>query len=97
MWMRGFTKPRADGLIDHALEAAAVDRELRNVVAGIEAARFAPDLLAETVGVGWRRRRALSPRPRTLSGTQNVRRDPLQISLFFSRKQGDFQEKQGGD
>jgi hypothetical protein len=30
----------------------------------------------------------------------NVRRDPLacaQISLFFSRKQGDFQEKQGGD
>src|ERR1700722_8880526 len=28
-----------------------MDRELRNVVAGIEAARLAPDLLAEAIGI----------------------------------------------
>ena len=33
-------------LMDHALQAAAVDGELRHVVAGIEPALFVPDLLA---------------------------------------------------
>jgi len=46
-----FAKPRADRLIDHALQAAAMDGKLRHVVAGIEPARLAPDLLAEAVGV----------------------------------------------
>src|SRR5271155_4004264 len=44
-------EPRADRLIDHALQTAAMDGKLRYVVAGIEPARFAPDLLAEAVGV----------------------------------------------
>src|SRR5262245_36252180 len=44
-------EPRARGLIDHALQAAAMNRELRHVVARLEAARLAPHLLAETVGV----------------------------------------------
>ena len=46
-----FAEPRAHRLVDHALQAAAMDRELRHVVAGVEAARLAPDLLAEAVGV----------------------------------------------
>ena len=44
-------EPRARRLIDHALQLAAMDRELRHVVAGIEPARLAPDLLAEAVQV----------------------------------------------
>ena len=44
-------EPRAHRLEDHALQPAAMDRELRHVVAGVEAARLAPDLLAEPVGV----------------------------------------------
>ena len=51
MWMRDFAEPRPHRLVDHALQPAAMDRELRNVVAGVEAARLAPDLLAEAVGV----------------------------------------------
>src|SRR5262245_52780802 len=39
-------QPLDHGLMDDALQAAAVDRELRNVVAGIEAALLVPDLLA---------------------------------------------------
>src|SRR4029453_18172445 len=35
----------------HALQLAAVDRELRHLVAGLHPARLAPDLLAEAVGV----------------------------------------------
>ena len=44
-------EPRARRLIDHSLQPAAMDRELRHVVAGIEPARLAPDLLAEAVQV----------------------------------------------
>jgi hypothetical protein len=39
------------GLPQHGVQAAAVDGELGHFVAGEEAARFAPDLLAEVVGV----------------------------------------------
>ena len=46
-----FAEPRTHRLVDHALQPAAMDRELRHVVAGIDAARLAPDLLAEAVGV----------------------------------------------
>ena len=46
-----FAEPRAHRLMDHALQPAAMDRELRHVVAGVDAARLAPDLLAEAVGV----------------------------------------------
>src|SRR6516162_2709067 len=47
----GVAEPLAHRLIDDALQVAAMDRELRHVIAGVEAARLAPDLLAETVGV----------------------------------------------
>ena len=40
------TQPLDHGLMDDALQAAAVDRELRHVVAGIQAALLVPDLLA---------------------------------------------------
>ena len=46
-----FAEPRPHRLVDHRLQAAAVDGELRHVVAGVDAARLAPDLLAEAVGV----------------------------------------------
>src|SRR6185436_12790432 len=46
-----FAEPRAHRLIDHALQAAAVNGELRHIIAGIEPARLAPDLLTEPVGV----------------------------------------------
>ena len=46
-----FAEPRPRRLIDHAVQAAAMDRELRHVVAGVEPARLAPDLLAEAVHV----------------------------------------------
>ena len=46
-----FAEPRAHRLMDHALQPAAMDGELRHVVAGVDAARLAPDLLAEAVGV----------------------------------------------
>ena len=44
-------EPRAHRLVNHALKPAAMDRELRDVIAGIEPARLAPYLLSETVGV----------------------------------------------
>src|ERR1700677_3372173 len=44
-------EPGADCLIDDALEPAAMDGELRDVVAGIEPTRLAPDLLPEPIGV----------------------------------------------
>src|SRR5882672_6552574 len=37
--------------MDHALQAAAMNRELRHVVAGIEAARLAPDFLAMAIEI----------------------------------------------
>src|SRR5262249_40359005 len=46
-----FAQARPHRLVDHRLQAAAMDGELRHVVAGIDAARLAPDLLAEAVGV----------------------------------------------
>ena len=39
-------QPLDHGLMDDALQPPAVDRELRHVVAGIEAALLVPDLLA---------------------------------------------------
>src|SRR3954447_9768514 len=47
-----FAEPRARRLVNHALQAPSMDRELRHVVAGIEPARFAPNLLPEAIGVG---------------------------------------------
>ena len=47
----GLAEPRADRLVNHALKSAAMNRELRNIVAGIEPARLAPNLLAETIGI----------------------------------------------
>ena len=59
-------EPRAHCLIDHALQPAAMDGELRDVIAGIEPARLAPDLLAEAVGV------------KQLVGADRDRVEPLQ-------------------
>src|SRR5512144_2618127 len=46
-----FPQARAHRVINDALQPPAMDRELRHVVAGIGAARLAPDLLAEAIGV----------------------------------------------
>ena len=46
-----FAEAGAGRLIDDALQLAAMDRELRHVEAGIQAAQFVPDGLAEAVGV----------------------------------------------
>src|SRR3712207_6733444 len=40
-----------DCLIQHALQASAVNRELRHVVTGVDAARLAPDLLTKAIEV----------------------------------------------
>src|SRR5262252_11217598 len=47
----GVAEPLAHRLIDDALQAATMDRELRHVIAGVEAARLAPNFLAEAIGV----------------------------------------------
>jgi hypothetical protein len=47
----GFAELRADGLLDHRLQSAAVNRELRIFEASIGAARLAPDLLADAVHI----------------------------------------------
>ena len=44
-------EPRARRLIDHALQAPAMDRELRHVEARVEPTLFAPDLLPEAVEI----------------------------------------------
>ncbi|MGY3650923.1 hypothetical protein ACVWW2_006214 [Bradyrhizobium sp. LM4.3] len=44
-------EPLLDGPMNDALKAAAVDRELRNIVPGVDAAGLTPDLLAVTVEV----------------------------------------------
>src|SRR5262249_5904938 len=44
-------EPGAHRLVDDRLQPAAMDGELRHLVAGIGAAQLAPDLLPETVGV----------------------------------------------
>src|SRR5205085_2312752 len=41
----------AHRVVDHALQPAAMNRKLRHVITGVEAARLAPDLLAEAIGV----------------------------------------------
>ena len=46
-----FAEPRPHRMVNDALQPPAMDGELRHVVAGIGAARLAPDLLAEAVGV----------------------------------------------
>ena len=51
MRTRVSAEPLDDRVADHALQPAAVDRELRHLVAGVEAARLAPDLLAEAVEI----------------------------------------------
>src|SRR6516225_10746996 len=53
--MTGMDVPLADavahGAVDHALQPAAMDRKLRHVIAGVEPARFTPDLLPEAIGI----------------------------------------------
>src|SRR6516165_1969773 len=53
--MTGMDVPLADavahGVVDHALQPAAMDRKLGHVIAGVEPARFAPYLLAEAIGI----------------------------------------------
>src|SRR5262245_55021001 len=44
-------KPFDGGIAQHALQATAVDRQLRHLVACLEPARLAPDLLTEAVGI----------------------------------------------
>ena len=44
-------QPLDHGIAQHALQVAAVDGKLRHFVAGLQAARLAPDFLAEAVGV----------------------------------------------
>src|SRR5262249_48265185 len=44
-------EPRAHRLVDDRLQPAAMDGELRHLVAGVGAAQLAPDLLAEAIGV----------------------------------------------
>src|ERR1700693_1668057 len=44
-------QPLLDGVVDYALQPAAMDRELRHVVAGLDAADVAPDFLAMTVEI----------------------------------------------
>jgi len=48
---RILAQPLLDGAVDHALQPAAMDRELRHVVAGIDAAHVAPDFLAVAIEV----------------------------------------------
>src|SRR5215471_14812717 len=47
----GVAKPRAHRLIDHCLQTATMDRELRILETGIGAAWLAPDLLANAVHI----------------------------------------------
>src|SRR4029079_4217150 len=46
-----FAEAIFDGAMDDALQATAMDRELRHVVTGAEAARLAPDFLAMAVEI----------------------------------------------
>jgi hypothetical protein len=48
---RARAEPLLDRPVDDPLQASAVDGELRHVVAGVDPARLAPDLLAEAVRV----------------------------------------------
>src|SRR6185437_4924696 len=44
-------QPLLDGAVDHALQPATMNRELRYVMAGIDAAGFVPDFLAVAIEV----------------------------------------------
>ena len=44
-------EPFLDSAMNHALQAAAMDRELRHVVTGAKAARLAPDFLTVAVEI----------------------------------------------
>src|SRR6266851_117738 len=44
-------QPLLDGAVDHALQPAAMNRELRHVMTGIDAAGLAPDFLAVAIEV----------------------------------------------
>jgi hypothetical protein len=70
------TESRAGCLIDHALQAAAMDRELRHVETRIGAALLAPDLLAEPVHV------------EQLVGADRDRVEPLQEPEFLELLDG---------
>jgi hypothetical protein len=48
---RLLAKPLLHRAVDHALQSAAVDRKLRHIMAGTDAARLAPDFLAVAVEV----------------------------------------------
>jgi hypothetical protein len=45
------SQPLLDGAVDHALQPAAMNRELRHVVTGIDTAGFAPHFLAVAVEI----------------------------------------------
>src|ERR1700722_8317554 len=44
-------QPFLDGAVNHALQPAAMDRELRHVMAGVDAADVAPDFLAMAIEI----------------------------------------------
>src|ERR1700682_707554 len=48
---RILSQPLLDGTMDHALQPAAMNRELRHVMTGVDAAAFAPDFLAMAIEV----------------------------------------------
>src|SRR5215216_3224378 len=64
-------EPRARRLVDHVLQLAAMDRELRHVEARIGAAQLAPDLLAEAIEI------------EQLVGADRDRIEPLQQSQLL--------------
>src|SRR5437763_1372506 len=64
-------EPRARRLIDHVLQLAAMDRELRHIEARIGAAQLAPDLLPEAVQV------------EQLVGADRDRVEPLEQAELF--------------
>src|SRR5262245_44467199 len=46
-----FADPSTNRSIDYGLQLPAMDRELWDLIAGVKATRFAPNLLTKTVGV----------------------------------------------
>src|SRR5258708_17435571 len=48
---RALPQPLFDGAVDHALQPAAMNRKLRHIMAGVDAAGFAPDLLAMAIEI----------------------------------------------
>src|ERR1041385_9095535 len=77
-------EPRARRLIDHALQAPTMDRELRYVEARVEPTLFTPDLLPEAVEV------------EQLVGADRDRVKPLQQSELLQLPDG-MRQGVGGD